>query len=450
MIWLYRLLFLPMLLLLGPYYLGRMFKRGGYGRDFKHRLGLFPQLPAKKPPTPRLWIQAVSVGELLAVAPLVRMLHEKAGAEIILTTTTSTGYAILRERLSAHILAGGLFPIDFLPCSKLAWQRIQPDCVILMEGELWPEHLHRARRMGIPALLINARLSDRSHRRFQRLAAPTRKLLRHLDLILASSGLDAERFHSLAGPLPPVRRIGNLKFDVDIQPRLNPAEQCDLAHSFGFTGTPAPTMESTPAVKPLILLGASTWPGEEALLIRILQRALQEGVDCHLLLVPRHAERGGELQALLESTPLGWRRRSNAAAGGSGPVRIYLADTTGELAMLTQLADLVFIGKSLPPNEGGQSPVEAAALGVPCLFGPNMSNFREICRSLLEAAAARRCEDAAATEQACLSLLRSPDERAGMAVAARRWHQQNRGAAERIFEAVCRRLQENRGRHPTG
>ena len=158
MIWIYRVLFLPLLLVTLPYYLRRMLKRGGYARDFHHRLGFLDRVPAKTAGVKRIWIQAVSVGELLAAAPLLESLQGDAGIEVVLTTTTSTGYTLARERYNDLAAALGVFPLDFWPCSSLAWRRVDPDLVILLEGELWPEHLHQARVRDVPVLLVNARL----------------------------------------------------------------------------------------------------------------------------------------------------------------------------------------------------------------------------------------------------------------------------------------------------
>ena len=151
MIWLYRLLFLPALLVALPYYALRMFRRGGYAEGFSHRFGRIP-VPAKRPGVRRIWIQAVSVGEIGAVEPLLRELAARPDTEVVLTTTTSTAYRLAREKLSGLTVATGIFPLDFCPFSRAAWKRVAPDMVVLTEGELWPEHLHRAHRTGVPAV----------------------------------------------------------------------------------------------------------------------------------------------------------------------------------------------------------------------------------------------------------------------------------------------------------
>ena len=145
MIWLYRILFVPALLLLAtPYYLWRMRRRGGYGENFGHRFGGTDALPAKKPGVRRIWLQAVSVGEMLAIAPLLEAFHREGRTEVYLTTTTSTGYKLAKEKYQALTVGIGYFPLDFWAFSARAWRRVQPDLCILMEGERWPEHVHQA------------------------------------------------------------------------------------------------------------------------------------------------------------------------------------------------------------------------------------------------------------------------------------------------------------------
>lgn len=425
MIWLYRLLFLPALGFMLPYYLLRMWKRGGYSRDFRHRLGLFRPLPPKKPGVRRLWLQAVSVGEINAITPLLQKLHADPKLEIVLTTTTSTGYAIAREKLSPLTLATGIFPLDFWLCNWLAWRRIQPDLIVLMEGELWPEHLHRSRRKNIPAFLINARLSDRSFRRYQKLQTLARPLLATLQAIGASSSEDAQRFHALGVPKEKITVTGNLKFDVGGGEIPSTAHQEALLEKLGLA-------DPIEGEKPLVLLGSSTWPGEEKLLLDVLREARQQSLPLRLLIVPRHAERRQEISALLSASPWKWFLRSQHPFAPF-TADICLADTTGELRDLTAVANLAFVGKSLPPHEGGQTPVECAALGVPVVYGPHMSNFRAICQGLENASAAIRVTSSEQAKETLLHLLADPQSRLVQGNNALAWHTHNRGATQRTL-----------------
>lgn len=422
MLWLYRLLILPALALASPFYLRRMWRRGGYRAGFSQRFGAVPPgLPAKRAGVKRIWVQAVSVGEILAIGPLLKRLVADGSCEVYLTTTTSTGFALAREKYAGLTVGIGYFPIDWWWFNARAWNRIEPDLILLAEGEAWPEHVHRAARRRVPAVLVNARISDRSFGRMLFLRPLARGVFRRLALILPSSAQDETRFLELGVPHASLRLTGNLKFDVTI-PETDDWERAMLRRELGF-------VDQQP-----ILLGSSTWPGEEAALVKLLERVRRDGILCQLLIVPRHAERRAEVEQALEGRGLNWHLRSRGKA--LGLVDVCVADTTGELQRLTQLADLVFVGKSLPPNEGGQTPIEAAALAKPLLFGPAMSNFRPAVESLLRSGAAEVVADEAALIERGLVLMRDEKRRAEMAVAAARWHEANQGAVERTLTAL--------------
>lgn len=423
MIWLYRLLFLPGLLVALPYYLLRMRRRGGYRKDFQHRFGRFRRLAPPAKGTQRVWVQAVSVGEVLAVGPLLDALQRFGDVEVVLTTTTSTGYAEARKRYADKVLTVGIFPLDFWLFSRMAWARIQPDAIVLTESELWPEHLRRARKTDTPAFLVNARMSDRSFRRYLKVRPLAGWLFSQLDHIYTASTLDQERYIQLGAKPEATVSTGSIKLDVAIDPLLSAAERAALRLDLGFP-------ESA-----FVLLGSSTWPGEEAVLLAAQRALIERGVDCRLLLVPRHAERAPELVRLLEGQDLTWYQRST---GGEVPVnlQIHLADTTGELTRLTQVADLAFVGKSLEPHRGGQTPIEAAGLGVPVLMGPNMTNFKLIAAALVHVEAAEVLADAAALELRIGSLCVDVAKRSEMGKRGRAWHQKNRGSSQRIAEGI--------------
>jgi 3-deoxy-D-manno-octulosonic-acid transferase len=409
-----------------PYYAWRMLRRGGYGSGFTQRLGFFQKLGPKTLGKRRFWIQAVSVGEIEAIGPLLRQLKSEGAAEIILTTTTSTGYRLAQERyadVADHI---GIFPADLWPCSALAWRRIRPDIVILVEGELWPEHLAQARARGVPAYLINGRISDRSfarHLRFRKLSA---HVLGHFRRIAASSEEDARRFRELGFD---ATLTGNIKFDVASDAPMSAAERTRLRADLGFGADP----------RTVVLLGSSTWKGEETVLLRCVRELRAAGHDVRLLLVPRHSERRAEVAAEASASGLAWHQRSTGGVVAPADTIIHLADTTGELRRLTRAADLAFCGKSLTPHEGGQTPVECAAAGVAIVYGPRMSNFRDICRGLEKAKAAACAEDEAALAAKVTQLCADERERREMGRNGSAWHQGNRGATERTLALLLGR-----------
>jgi 3-deoxy-D-manno-octulosonic-acid transferase len=421
MLWLYRLLFLPVLLVLSPFYLRRMLRRGGYRENFGHRFGSFAPLPPRRPGVRRVWLQAVSVGEVLAVAPIIETLAREPGVEIFLTTTTSTGYALAKEKHGAQVLGVGYFPLDFWAFSARAWRRIAPDVAVLTEGERWPEHIAQAARRGVPVVVVNARLSDRSFRRMQQVKSFVTPLFGGLTRILAASEHDAGRFRALGFAPGKITVTGNLKLDVVIPP-LGEIEKAKLRRELGL------------AEGARVLLGSSTWPGEEEALLAAQDAARSAGVAVALLIVPRHAERRDEIEALLKKS--GRKHYFRSRGPIVGETEVTVADTTGELRQLAQLADLVFCGKSLPPHTEGQTPVEAAALGKAILFGPGMANFRQIARELTACGGAEVVSNGAELAAACTVLLRDDAKRAAMAAAARAWQQANQGAVTKTLDIL--------------
>ena len=426
MSWAYRILFPLLLIPALPYYFWRMLRRGGYGSGFSQRFGFFPSQGPKNPGKRRFWLQAVSVGEIEAIGPLLRQLQATGEAEIILTTTTSTGYRLAKERYADVAQAIGIFPADLWPCSALAWRRIQPDVVILVEGELWPEHLAQARARGVPAYLINGRISDKSFARHQRFRKLSHHVLGHFRQIAAGSEEDARRFRVLGFDST---ITGNIKFDVASDAPMSAEERARLRADLGFGADP----------RTVVLLGSSTWKGEETALLKIIRELRAAGTDVRLLLVPRHSERRAEVAAEVSASGLDWHQRSSGGPVAPAGTIVHLADTTGELRRLTRAADLAFCGKSLAPHEGGQTPIECAAAGVAILYGPRMTNFRDICRGLEKAKAASRTEDGDSLGGKIRTLCGDERERTEMGRNGAAWHQGNRGATERTLALLLGR-----------
>ena len=424
MIFIYRLLYLPGLLIGLPYYAYRMWRRGGYRTGFSNRFGLMRKLPRKCKNVKRIWIQAVSVGELLAIRPMLRELKRDSTIEIFLTTTTSTGLRVLKQNLLDLVAWHGVFPLDFWPFSKMAWNRINPDLVILMEGELWPEHIHQARIRRVPSILVNARLSDRSFKRHFKFRKFARLYFQHLSEILASSDIDRNRLVKLNWlSKEKIHLTGNLKLDVRIP---DPPSIADRKAFFEELGMPQETV---------LFLGSSTWDSEESALVDIYKSLRDKFPEMRLLIVPRHAERKLQLQSMISEKDVAYHFRSDSRQAPAN-TEVYIADTTGELGALTNFADIVFVGKSMPPNTGGQTPVEAAAMGKPLLFGPEMSNFKQITRDLLNAGGAKTIQSQEELYQAVADLLGDSQKRQQMGTAAAAVIESSRGATNRVIQHI--------------
>ncbi len=409
----YRLLFLPILLCVLPYYLLRMRKRGGYGRHFFNRFGW---LSKPKRPSP-VWIQAVSIGEIESLQPLLVALKQR-NIPVYLTTTTSTAFRIVEKKYASLVDTFGYFSLDFWLFSASAWRRIRPRAVLLTESELWPEHLFQAKKHSVPVYLINGRVSDRTFSRYQRFLPIARILFGFLTKIFAASHADAERFRALCPKDIPIIQAGNLKIDAAIQSAtasISVISRKELGDQW---------QNAT------VLLGASTWSGEEKMLVEFFLKARKEFPQLRLILVPRHVERIHEVKALLQTYPVTFCFRTQPTKNAD----IYVVNTTGELRSFLPTADLVFIGKSFPPHYGGQTPIEAAVFGKPMVYGSHMENFVDICTDLEHLHAAVRCADVEHLEQQLLFLLKHPENAVSCGQAARQWIHAHQGAVKAVMD----------------
>jgi len=440
MLLLYRLLFLPALVLMAPALWWRMHRRGGYRNGFGQRFGRLRDLPAKLPGVKRIWLHTVSVGETGSVESLVKQLAANPHYEVILTTTTSTGQAIARQNYTGLVRAIAYFPLDFWPIRVAGWKAIQPDLIVLTDSEMWPELLHQSKKRKVPVLLVNGRMSDRASRRYQKTAVFMRPLLAPLARVLTVTKEDERRWRGILPAKTPITFTGNLKLDRPT-PQVTPLEAACLRAELGF---------EVPAGQPLpfILLGSSTWPGEEAILLEVTQYLRQSGHDVRLLLTPRHAERGDRVFEEIKQSGLACHQRSQLKQAPANTL-VYLADTTGELPRFTALADGVFIGKSFPPEGDGQSPIEAAALGKPILFGPKMRNFRSIAQNLERVGAAQRVQDAHQLEEVLRSWIDDPTGRAKAGAAGQAWVEASRGATDKALAVIREMCPAQQRVHPS-
>ena len=419
MIW--RLGYRLLLWLLFPWALAHLWWRGrrqpAYREHLAERFGWYRSRPAR----PVIWLHAVSVGETRAAEPLARALAARyPGHELLLTQMTPTG------RETAQQLFGGAATIVYLPYDYPGavarfLNRFRPCLGILMETEIWFNLIEGCARLGVPLLLANARMSEKSARGYALAAPLTRAALARLAAVSAQTREDAARLEQLGAR--GVEITGNLKFDVVLAPRLL-ALGAELKQRIG---------------RRPVLLAASTREGEEELVLDALARIRVEGLL--LLLVPRHPQRFGEVAALLEKRKLAYARRSDNRSVSSD-CRVLLGDSMGEMAAYYAACDLAFIGGSLLPY-GGQNLIEACAVGRPLLFGPHMYNFAEASRLALAAGAALEVADAVALAQRAGELLSDQAALARMSQAALAFSRAHQGATARNL-AICERLLEKR------
>ncbi|MBF8778926.1 lipid IV(A) 3-deoxy-D-manno-octulosonic acid transferase [Pseudomonas fulva] len=403
----------------------RLFLRGRKAPAYRQRIGerFACGLAALRPGG--IWVHAVSVGESIAAAPMVRaLLAAYPGLPITLTCMTPTG----SERIRALFADEPRVQHCYLPYD-LPWttgrflEHVQPRLGIIMETELWPNLIHQCHRRGIPVALANARLSERSARGYARFAGLTRPMLGEMSLIAVQTETEAERFRQLGARPECVQVTGSIKFDLQIDAQLLPRAR-ELRQRWGASQRP-------------VWIAASTHEGEDALILEAHRQLLAIHGDVLLILVPRHPERFDAVHALCSQRFATVRRSSGAAVDGA--TRVLLGDTMGELLFLYALADIAFVGGSLVAN-GGHNPLEPAALSLPVIMGPHVFNFLEISAMLRQAGALQQVDDADGLALAVRQRLELPQQARRMGEAGRAVMQANQGALQRLLDGLGRLL----------
>ncbi|MEI6165800.1 MAG: 3-deoxy-D-manno-octulosonic acid transferase [bacterium] len=377
MIWLiYNLLFPVLFLAMLPYFLLRMCRRGGYAKGFMQRLAVYDAgLKARLSEHQRVWVHAVSVGETyVALRFMEEWRQVQPDIAFVMTVNTSTAHTLATKALNkADVLV--YFPVDFPWVIRRVLNLLKPRMLVLTECEFWPNLIRMSQARRIPVMLINGRLSDRSFKGYHRYRWLFTPLLRMVDRLCVQGPQDQERYLALGAAPDRVQATGSAKYDVALkEPGKLETASAILASARMAAGD-------------LILLGGSTWPGEEEVLLDYYVQAKSRYPGLKLVLVPRHAERRDEVVALIEKKGLQFVQRSKGGAAVTGePPGVLLVDTTGELKHLYTVATVIFIGKSLTQH-GGQNIIEPAVCGRPVVVGPNMENFADIVREFKAAEA---------------------------------------------------------------
>lgn len=359
-----RYLYTILLYLATPFLVLRLYwrsrKNPGYRHRWLERFGFIPVISKKK----CIWIHAVSLGESIAAKPLIQnLIDEYPSYRIVVTTTTPTGSQQIQKTFGNavyHVYA----PYDLPVVIKRFLRRLCPAKVIIMETELWPNLLHQLHCANIPVMIANARLSERSLVRYQRVKHFFKPLLQSIQIIAAQSEDDAKRFQSLGIHRQRIIVTGNIKFDHVISSHL-----LDEAKKLRQLWSGRPT-----------LIAASTHEGEEAQILQAFHEILLAFPSALLIIAPRHPERFSTVQKLCEQSGYTVAVRSKKEPPNKN-TSIYLADSTGELMLLYGASDVAFVGGSLVPI-GGHNLIEPASLGLPVMSGPNLQNFSMV-RDLL-------------------------------------------------------------------
>ncbi len=426
MLLLYSFLFTLGILLAAPYYLWRMRGNITCTADWRERLGFLPR-NFQQSSRGAIWVHAVSVGETLAVAGLVRQLRNRyPERKIFVSHVTVAGREAGETRLDG-IAGQFLLPLDWSTCVRRAMRHIRPDLLVIVETELWPNLLRAAREAGARVIVVNGRISDKSLPRYRWVRSFMQCVLSDVDRISAQSDGDAARFRSLGAAEERVVVTGNLKFDA------HPPQSGDFSRALARA---LAASARTPVV-----VAASTMAGEEELLVPVWQKVRVGYPRALLILAPRHPARFDEAGTLLGKAFPALARRTRLAAEQDSLTsqvaiaEVLLLDTIGELAGIFELADAVFMGGSLVPT-GGHNVLEPAYWATPIVFGPHMHNFRDIAQLLVKNHAAVQVSDAAELGRQLLLLLSDDELRRRMGRAARQVLDEHRGATERVLQIV--------------
>jgi 3-deoxy-D-manno-octulosonic-acid transferase len=375
---------------------------------------------------PVIWLHAVSVGESIAARPLLKALRSGyPGHAILVSNTTETGRGTASAFPEKDLCI--YFPFDFLPAVRRTLDTIKPELVIIMETEIWPNFTREAASRNIPVILANGRISDRSFARYLKFSWFFRHALQLFSRLCMQTETDCERIIAIGAPPGRTLMTGNLKYDI-------PSRQVDQDEK-----RRQKEQYSIPDDLPVLMAG-STHAGEEQLVIDTYRKLLPILGGLFLILVPRHPERAAEVASLLERAGIPFRRRTSLPRPeGFQRGDVLLVDTVGEMMNLYAISDVAFVGGSLVPT-GGHNLLEPASLGVPSVFGPHMSNFREIAELVLQYGAGVQVDSPEGLTETCLALITSAELRRVLGLNGLKLMRDNGGATERHLEIVAEYL----------
>jgi len=393
----------------------RSLNNPAYRRRIGERFGYFGRRLANH----SIWIHAVSVGEVQAAAALVGALQSRyPDSPLVLTTMTPTGSQRAQD-LFGDTVVHSYVPYDLASAVRRFFDWAQPELVIIMETELWPNLFRECGHREIPLVLASARVSARSVSRYRRLVSLFRETLSHGIVIAAQTETDAERFCSLGANQSRIRVTGNIKFDFSLDPEIS-------SRGREFRRTNA-------AGRP-VWIAASTHTDEEQVVLAAQQKILATNPDALLILVPRHPERFQLVASLIARAGMAYVTRSSGDRCAPD-TKVFLGDSMGELTMLYAAADVAFVGGSLTPV-GGHNLLEPAALGMPVLTGPHTFNAADIAELLVENGSTQVIHDADELADRVTSLLADESQRMSRGNGGREVIENNRGTLQRLLDLI--------------
>ena len=416
---LYSALLAAAMVLATPFWLWQMLRHGKYRRGFGERWGRVPLRILKAEQRP-IWVHAVSVGEVLAVAGLVAELRRRfPSRRVVVSTTTDTGQKLARDRFGADNVF--YFPLDFAFAIRPYMEALKPDLIILAETEFWPNFLRLAKLIGAKIAVVNARISDRSWPGYRRFRGLLMRVLYQIDVFLAQTAEDQRRLADIGAPAERIQVSGNLKFDAPVPKAAEIVSKLRDALAKGNAG-------------PALVCG-STVEGEEAILLAAFQSLSEKHPRAFMVLAPRHPERFEEVSGLVSKSGLPFQRRSQWT-GGNLAGTVFLLDSIGELAAMYALADIAFVGGSLVPR-GGHNILEPARYRVATVVGPHTENFRDVIE-LFHGQNAVRTTHAVRIETDLSELMSDEAGRKALGQRASEVMRAQTGATERTLNALAK------------
>jgi 3-deoxy-D-manno-octulosonic-acid transferase len=405
-----------------PWFLYQAIRHRKYVGSLRQRLGMLP-VSLNLDREASIWVHAVSVGEVLAVRPLIDALRDRyPRLRLFVSTTTAAGQQVARRSIPE---AEGVFffPFDFAVIVRRVLDVVRPALFVMVENEIWPQLLRECARRGVKSVVVNGRVSTRSYRRYRVIAPFFRRVLAGIDRFCMQSDESARRIIALGADPGRVVVTGSLKFDAAALPALTRGRDRVLR----FFRVPR---------ERIVVVAGSTMRGEEAAVLRAFRRVKTVAPHALLVLAPRHAERFDEAMHLARGEGFATMRRSDLPIDADPRADVVVLDSIGELAQVYQLATVAFVGGSLVET-GGHNIVEPAVHGRPIVFGPSMSNFTEIATEFLAHDAAVQVPSARALEEVLVELVLDPVRRAALGAAARALVEANRGACDRSLAEIA-------------
>ena len=418
--WLRNLVYLLVLLIAAPKLIYSAIRRGKYRQGFTAKfLGLVPRL-SRSANERCVWFHAVSVGEVNMLQPLLQEIEQREPhCQCVISTTTLTGFQLARKKYAPRTVF--YCPLDFSWAVKTAIKRIQPDLLVLVELELWPNLIHYGSRQS-KVIVINGRLSEKSTRGYRRLGWILKQTIRQLEQISVQNQEYYDRFVQIGATPQQLTITGSIKFDGAQSDRQNEATQKLV--------TLAGIQESDK-----IILAGSTQVEEEEVSLEVFQRLHRTYPQLKLIIVPRHPERFEEVAQRIEKSGFHFSRRSEMDQPLPSTMKIILVDAIGELGAWWGTAHIALVGGSLG-KRGGQNMIEPAGYGVPISFGPNTRNFRDIVEMLIQQDAARVIHNQDEFQQFVVDCLEKPEFARGLGERAKQLVQKQQGATRRTADIL--------------